>query len=353
MALTDESALEAGQNDSQDETQAQTDSTDDVLRKKIYFTSPSRPHDGTATGGIESNLIALIDAAQTSIDLAVFEFDLHEVAQALIRAKDRGVEVRVVHDNEYTSGDPQIGWLEEAGIPVVADNRSALMHNKFFVIDSRCVWTGSFNVTENAAYKNNENAIIICHPKLAENYGVEFQEMFEGKFGITSPSDTPHPVIEIDGIKVENYFAPEDDVMAKVIDVVSRSEKTVNFMVFSFTDDDLGREMILLMEKGVEVSGIFEQRGAGTQSSECTNLLLAGANVRLDGNPYTFHHKVIIVDGKVVIFGSVNFSNNANKRNDENLLIIHSQNLATQFQQEFERRMEESLPTQPDKCVRK
>lgn len=326
--------------------------TDAQPSTPVYFTAPTRPYDDRKVGGIENNLIALIDNAKTSVDLAVFEFDLEDVAQALIRAKERGVQVRVVHDNEHTKSDPQIGELEAVGIPAVADNRSAFMHDKFFVIDRKCVWTGSFNITVNAAFKNNENAVVICSDDVAENYGVEFQEMFEGKFGAKSPANTPHPITELDGVKIENYFAPEDEVMAKIIDTVAKSEKSVHFMAFSFTDDDLADKMVLLLKKGVEVSGIFETQGADTAASECKTLVENQAKIGLDGNPYTFHHKVIIVDGKAVIFGSFNFTANADNQNDENLLIIHSEKLAAQFEQEFQRRFAESTPPQAGKCAR-
>lgn len=309
-----------------------------------YFTAPSLPYDGRKTGGIENNLIALIDNAKTSIDLAVFEFDLEDVAQALIRAKERGVRVRVVHDNEHTAPDPQIGELEAAGIPAVPDNRSAFMHNKFFVIDNKLVWTGSFNITVNAAFKNNEDALVVKSDDIAENYEAEFQEMFDGKFGPKSPANTPHPITTVDDVEVENYFAPEDEVMEKVLKIVSKSEKSIHFMAFSFTDDKLGNEMKLLMKKGVDVSGIFETKGADTKASECKKLVDNKATIGLDGNPYTFHHKVIIVDGKAVIFGSFNFTSNADNENDENLLIIHSENLAAQFEQEFQRRLAECNP---------
>ena len=59
--------------------------------------------------------------------------------------------------------------------------------------------------------------------------------------------------------------------------------------------------------------------------------------MRLDGNPLNMHHKVIIIDESVVIFGSYNFSRSAEERNDENTLIIHNPELAAQFLAEFER----------------
>lgn len=320
----------------------------------VYFTDPALQYDGQKTGGIEDNLIQLIDTAKISVDLAVFEFDLEDVAEALIRAEKRGVEVRIVHDDEHTSADPQVDALASAGIGVVPDERSAYMHNKFFIVDAYCVWTGSFNISVNAAFKNNENAVVICDEKLAENYNTEFEEMYGGNFGPTSPANTPYPSLAVGGVQIENYFAPEDDVMNQVIRTVVRSKKSVHFMSFSFTDDDLASTMVGLQKNGLDVSGIFESRGASGAGSSCPDLLKSGADIALDGNKYTFHHKVIVLDGEVVIFGSFNFSANADQQNDENLLIVHNKEFAQKFEEEFrERWVEGNKDINADCTIRK
>jgi phosphatidylserine/phosphatidylglycerophosphate/cardiolipin synthase-like enzyme len=59
--------------------------------------------------------------------------------------------------------------------------------------------------------------------------------------------------------------------------------------------------------------------------------------VRLDGNPKSLHHKVIIIDGQIVVTGYYNFSKSARTRNDENTLILHSREMARLYVEEFER----------------
>ncbi len=305
----------------------------------VYFTNPVIPFDDVTTGGVEEHLIALIDAAQSSIDAAMFEFNLQNVADALIAAHERGVTVRVVYDDEHTEDDPQIEQLIDAGIPATPDERGAYMHNKFFVFDRATVWTGSMNITINGSYRNNNNVIVIRSSKLAQNYTTEFEEMFRGEFGPDSPADTPNPVFSLNGVQIENYFAPEDDVMPRLVAAVSNANTSIHLMIFSFTEDSLGQAILERARNGVEVAGIFETRGANTEYSECNNLLSAGLNVRLDGNPRTFHHKVIIIDGSVVALGSFNFSENAATSNDENLLIIHDAGVAALYEAEFNQRM--------------
>lgn len=313
-----------------------------------YFTQPAVE---VLSGGIEEHLIALIDGAQSTIDAAMFEFNLQNVADALIAAHQRGVRVRVVYDDEHTADDPQMQQLIDAGIPATPDRRGAYMHNKFFVFDGKTVWTGSTNITVNDVYRNNNNAIVLTSPEVAQNYTTEFEEMFNGQFGPNSPANTPFPGVQVGDMWVETYFAPEDDVMTQLISATSEAQRTIHFMIFSFTDDDLAQAITERANAGVQVAGIFEARGANTEYSECPVLLEHGLDVRLDGNPRTFHHKVVIIDGAIVVTGSFNFSANAARSNDENLLIVHSPAIAALYEEEFNRRMAEAILPSGGKCL--
>ncbi len=317
---------------------------------ELYFTNPVRPFAGNTENSIEYRLIEKINNADSSLHGAFFEFDLQSVADALISAHKRGVDVSLVYDNDHTDSDPQMAEMIKAGIKAVPDERSAYMHNKFLVVDNQCVWTGSFNLTVNAAYKNNENAFYLCNQSLADNYQAEFSEMFAGEFGPSSPNNTPNPSLTAGQLNIQNYFAPEDNVSEKIVSAVSKSQTSIHFLAFSFTDDSVGQEMLNRQSNGVSVSGVFESRGANTDSSQCETLLRSGADIRLDGNPYTLHEKVIIIDGKTVIFGSYNFSANADKSNDENLLIIENPEFAQRFESEFQARLAESISPSGNIC---
>ena len=312
---------------------------------QLFFTQPAYPdraelHSGTSLDG---QLVALIASAQKTIDAASYDFDLENVATALAAAQTRGVRVRFVTDTDtWTHRNPTIqkAWtiLKAANIPIVDDQRGPIMHNKFMVVDAEWVWTGSWNWTSGDTYRLNNNAIQIKSKELAENYTVEFEKMFTlRKFGPTKPRGVPFPQITIQNVLVENYFAPEDDVTSHILNRISGATKSIQFMAFSFTLDKLGQALIGRHKAGVQVRGVFETTGSETQFSEYRALKQAGLDVMKDGNPYVMHHKVFIIDGKTVIFGSFNFSSNAEKDNDENLLIIDDLNLAEAFTAEMER----------------
>ncbi len=317
----------------------------------VFFTNPVIPFDDVTTGGVDQYAVLLIDSAESTIDIAAFEFDLASVTEALLAAHARGVRVRVVYDDEHTEEDPNIEELLDAGIPGTPDERSAFMHNKFMVVDSEFVWTGSTNFTENGNYRNNNNSIVFASPELAANYTVEFEEMFNGEFGPTSTANTPNPGVAIGDIWVESYFAPEDTPDQWLIEAVSEAQSSIRVMIFSFTLDPLYEAIAERGAAGVDVRGIFETRGANTQYSECPRLLADGFQVRMDSNPRTFHHKVLIIDERIVATGSFNFSANATESNDENLLIIHSPEIAAEYMAEFDRQWEQALAPDGNECL--
>jgi phosphatidylserine/phosphatidylglycerophosphate/cardiolipin synthase-like enzyme len=316
---------------------------------QVYFTDPNTVNDpDDLRGSIPEQLINRINGAQNTIHIAAFEFNLTPVAEALIAAHKRGVEVQWVTDDEYgieadaEEGRGQFAMLEDAGIEVKDDGRSALMHNKFWIFDRQTVWTGSTNITVNGNFRNNNNVIVIDSPRVAEIYEREFAEMWAGEFGPTSPSTAGDQAATIDGTPVRILFAAEDEAISQLIPLVESAKSSIRFMAFSFTHDDLGAAVLARASAGVDVRGIFETRGSETEYSELSALYCAGVPVRQDGNPGTFHHKVFIIDDQIVVTGSLNFSENADDSNDENVVIVTNGDVAAQYLEEFERRWAEA-----------
>ncbi len=319
----------------------------------VYFTSPRYPDDADDHyGGLDEELASVIDQAEISVDLIAYDFNLERLVDALIAAHQDGVRVRLVVESDNAEDEETLDDLRRAGIPIVEDERSSgLMHNKFAIIDEQWVWTGSWNLTHNGAYRNNNNAVLITSTALAENYTVEFEEMFSGQFGPTSPADTPNPHVtitvetgegQVRQVEVENYFAPEDEVAAEIIAEIGQAQSRIRFMAFTFTSDEIADAMLERAQAGVVVQGVMEDRNAERDYSEYERLREAVHDVLPDGNPYIMHHKVIIIDDVTVIMGSYNFTGNAEDSNDENLLIIHDPEVAALFVAEFGRVYEQA-----------
>ena len=317
---------------------------------QVYFTAPSgHANPATYVDGIDIQLAAAINSVGRTLDIAAFEWNLQSLTDAVLAAHARGVQVRMVVDDEHTIRDSQstINQLINAGIPVVGDNRSALMHNKFMILDGVTVWTGSWNYSINDTYRNNNNAVALRSQKIVQNYQTEFNEMFVDKrFGSTSPENTPNISFAQNGIPIQVYYASEDPVLPALIATLGRATKSIRFMNFSFTDFDVAKVIIERAQAGVTAQGIFETTGSQTEASELRTLFCAGVPARQDGGKYILHHKVFIIDDTTVVTGSFNISSNATRSNDENLIIISDPDLAAQYIAEFNRRWQEAkVPT--------
>ncbi|MBI5960677.1 MAG: hypothetical protein HY866_18205 [Chloroflexi bacterium] len=317
---------------------------------QLYFTQPINSQDESRFNGspLENAVVNLLNSATQSIDGAFYEMNSQPITDALINAHERGVRVRVVTDGEFGLEQPDttVDQLELAGIPITSDGtRGAFMHNKFFVVDSLFVWTGSTNFTHNDIYNNNNNSILIRSSQLAQNYSAEFEELFGGNFGKTSDQSIRNPSVTIEGTQIETIFESEGsapDRMAQLIE----SANTVQFMAFSFTEGlryGQDRAIMDLLVERFEAGG-FTLQGVVEASSRrfIEPMYCAGVDVRQDGNPDVLHHKVFIIDGSIVVMGSFNFSNNASDDNDENMLIIHNRDIAQAYLEEFARRWAEA-----------
>jgi phosphatidylserine/phosphatidylglycerophosphate/cardiolipin synthase-like enzyme len=311
---------------------------------QIFFTTPSLIYPDVPKNRTpppyEQAIVADIDAATRSVDLATYEYNLSSVSQALVRAKQRGVKVRLALDRENLDDPVMAKWagtVQDAGIAVSWQETDAFMHSKFIIVDRRLVWTGSWNATINDTYRNNNNLLRISILAIVANYQAEFEQMAAGHFGTNKSAQTPNPLVRLGGGQIENYFLPQDSARARIVEQISQATQSVDFLAFSFTTDEIGDALIARQRAGVHVRGVYEKRNAEGIGSEYARLLKGKVAVLSDGNCYTMHHKVIIIDQRVVITGSYNFTSRAEEVNDENLLIIDDPAIAQQYLQEFER----------------
>lgn len=284
----------------------------------------------------ELAIIRAIDAAQRSVDMAMYNLSLDSVGDALIRASQRGVVVRLVLDYDGLDSG-LVAKLEQQGIPIVTSALENLMHDKFTVIDQTEVWTGSLNLSD-GVYTDLNNLVVIQSAEAAQDYTVEFEEMFlDHKFGSQSGQDTPFPAFKVGNAPVEVYFSPDDGVQARLVQLVEAANDQIDFLAYSFTQDDLADAMLDRDKKGIDVRGVFDaEQAVSNIGSEYERLADAGLDVRLDNYSGLMHHKVIVIDHQIVIFGSYNFSRAAETKNDENVMIIDDAAIAQLFEHEFE-----------------
>ena len=306
---------------------------------QVYFTDPTAIHATDYEGGPDEVLVAALDQARLSVDVAAYSLDLWSIRDALINAHKRGVVLRMVMESDDMDNQ-EVQQIMDAGIPIIGDGQPGLMHNKFIVIDRLDVWTGSMNYTTSGVYKDNNNLIHIHSSQVAEDYSNEFNQIFTYHlFGPKKIAGTPGPKASMDGTPAEIYFSPEDKPVIRILELVQGAQESINFLAYSFTSNDIGDAMMERAKAGVVVAGVMDDgQEKSTKVTEYDPFKQAGLDVRLDGNlDGLMHDKVIIIDQKIVITGSYNFTAAAETTNDENLVIIFSPQVAAKYMQEFQR----------------
>lgn len=339
-------------------------------------------------------LIEQIDQALYSIDLAAYDLENLRVGEALVRAANRGVRVRVVTDNYNRFDSREVDekmWkmLRAAGIYSLDDagdifhpsgeilshplvGASYDMHHKFAVIDAKSsdpnddyVWSGSTNITYTGNYNTN-NSISIKDSGIAASYQAEFEQMWGGNGDKPVPENAQfhkdkryigENIFYVGNTKVELYFGPvnRDHSKPSIADrlrelILNYAEHDVNFVAFAITPNiPMSKVMWDRSAKGeITLHGIidpgfyarYRNQGAIWGSPEAQQ----GYRKIIPGNELRkLHQKNLLIDVSrpfendrgIAAAGSYNFSTNAELNNDENLLIFHDADIANQFYQDF------------------
>jgi phosphatidylserine/phosphatidylglycerophosphate/cardiolipin synthase-like enzyme len=355
-------STENGTNQAQSAIRIFSTESNSTGEMKIFF---NRAVDNSVSTGVDAiykpgseiigEIVNLIDNAQTSVDMCVYNINQLSIVVALNAAITRGVVVRYIA-NSGTLNSALDGSIVPVEFPNLKLNGSALMHNKFMIIDQDSedgswVMSGSMNMTSNNISDDFNNILFVQDQSLAKSYTLEFNEMWGGdgpspnifsvKVGDQKTDNTPHNFI-IGGDLVESYFSPSDNTTNAIAGSLLTADNDVQFAVLSFTMNDMRDALINRNNNGVDVRGLIEN--INDIGGDYDALVAAGVNVKAHPETYDIQHKYAIIDANdpasdpQVVTGSHNWSAGAENSNDENTLIIHSPIVANIFLQEFEAR---------------
>lgn len=330
---------------------------------KVYF---NQPVDHAVNSGMpavycnqsfDDSLIAFIDGAQSTLDIAIYNLDnQHNVIDAINAAYQRGVLVRVITDEGVSASNYNainVGNGNKKKSPTgnaPSGGYYGIMHNKFLVKDAYdanpnnpWVWTGSTNFTTGQLMTDPNNVIAIQDQALAKAYTIEFDEMWSGKFGPEKTDNTPHQ-FKIGGRQVSLYFSPSDNTEQEIKNTIRSADTDLYFALFAWTRYNIAYEIEDRIDSGVFVAGIVNDT-SGSNSLPFNVLIDDIPNTLFIYNqPGLLHHKYMLVDptdvnaDPIVLTGSHNWSSSANTRNDENTLIVHDATVANQYYQEWVKR---------------
>ncbi|MFQ5620776.1 MAG: phospholipase D-like domain-containing protein [Candidatus Nanoarchaeia archaeon] len=240
----------------------------------------------------------------------------------------------VWYDAREVFGDHVVMDADYALPGVRVDTRKAYMHNKFCLLDSG-VLTGSMNPTERGMHINYNNLIFIPSEYVKENYAVEFDELYSGIFGKGDLVD--YPSIMYNGNELEVAFCPEDKCRELVLSVLEAAKEEIKFMTFSFTDKEVLEVLVRKKEEGVNIEGIMEGQRRNMKYNKYRDLVKSGIKVYAENSSATMHHKVFIVDGRIVVTGSANPTGSGYGKNDENIIVIEDVDVAGKYLEAYKR----------------
>ncbi len=345
-----------------------------------------------------SSLLSMIAGAQKSVDFAFYGFrNQHELFHALQAAQARGVVVRGVVDMdvknvnyydstlEWMSAFPNVktdhavdlqtqgsqgsfgpiqyrcprppgfeGPLQCNALDMGNDRcylaahvsrepitfQGDIMHDKFVVVDGRYVWTGSTNASDSCSGGYNANLVLTFDSfQVAEYYQSEFEQMYAGKFhALKGTQALPmHAVIDRD-TAVDLYFSPQHEPMRRVVQpLLQHATTSIDIAVFFLTHKGVAQDLLDAHARGVKIRVILDSTGAGNEYSKHEVLRLAGIPVKIEDWGGKMHAKSAVIDGRIVVGGSMNWTGAGEDKNDENTVILTSPEHAAQYEAWFER----------------
>ncbi len=133
------------------------------------------------------------------------------------------------------------------------------------------------------------------------------------------------------------YFSPGEACRDAIVDVLCKSRTSVDICVFTITDDRITRHIVDAIERGVQVRIISDNEKVEDRGNDVRFLQEQGAVVCTDATRHHMHHKFAVIDGRVLINGSFNWTRSASDYNQENIVISNATSLIQQFQNEFDR----------------
>ncbi len=311
--------------------------TPEQERIEVYFNHPlaglpqmDRP--GEQVGELKERLLELIGSAERSLHAAIYAVRDPEVISQLGEACKRGVKLRIVTEREEYNGQ-----LESLScLDLRLDQNERLMHDKFAIIDGEIVWTSSANWTEGSFYFDANNALAIYDRDLAQAYRREFDQMFRSSQFGPQKEDNNAEEFAVGGTEVEAYFPPGDSPRRTLLRLIGQAEERIDLAMFYYTDEAIHQALGSALVRGVRVRAIFDGRGFENFTiSKMDELIGLGAGA-VDASPGLIHHKYAVIDHKMVVSGSANWTRSGMDYNDEDLVVIRSPEIAIHYEKNFE-----------------
>jgi len=332
----------------------------------LSFTNPKKnyyPQNSCESDNCKA-LLKLIRTSEKNIDFAIYGLqDQDVILNALISAQKRGVKIRGIVDkdelNFYKDSRLLFKYFDDVKndkfLPIAKREqddkftraKQALMHDKFFIVDDKYVWTGSTNVSAACMTFNANTAITIISPEVANVYKKEFEQMYlQDKFHNEKDllDNTENILLNKGKTSVSIYFSPKAEVLTNQIrPLIQNSKESIHIAMYYLTHRKIVDDLIDAKNRGVDVKIILDGSFVRDGYAPHEKLREAGIPVKIENWRSKLHSKNAIFDSKITTLGSTNWTSTAELVNDENMLIVYDEKIAKRVEKNFQK-MWNSIP---------
>lgn len=142
-----------------------------------------------------------------------------------------------------------------------------------------------------------------------------------------------------EGIVCQTCFTPTYQCLPLILETIKKAQKTIRLQCYSFTSKEIANALVEAHQKGIKVTVIADKSQRTDSHTQVRELAYQGINVIFDTKPAIAHNKIIIIDEAIILTGSYNFTNAAEHRNAENIIIINNKDIAQRYIQNFNERL--------------
>jgi len=254
-----------------------------------------------------------IKKAKKSIHLISFGLSDNAVINLLNeKATNPNIDVKVFFDQRSTPKN--INLPEKICYSV---NKSGLLHQKVIVIDEKIVFLGSCNFTKSSFF-------------LHDNLIIGFFSNDLAKFLIKhTPFASNHHKSMIGGQDLDVYLLPDNQnyALKKLLNLIKHSSKSIQIAMFSFTHPYIVQELVNAKKRGVFVRAIIDKNCANSYGKKAIyRLNRAKIGVSISKGKKLFHHKYMIIDDRILVSGSANFTKSAFEKNYDLFFVLYNLN---------------------------
>lgn len=293
--------------------------------------------------------LTLIDGAKTRVDVFHFEFvqtgSVIDVRNALLAAAAKGVEVRVLLDDEVDDNTAAVAILTDGGVDAKIDGHKTRVHLKMMAADAKVVLIGSTNLSGASFDFNHETNVVVREPSAVAFLQSYLDALWKDQGH--DPSETTGPVAAASGVVPwvdGGYFS-------LAMPAIEAAKERVDLIVyglnlnFNYPDGPLmalGKALEAAEDRGVDVRVLLEKSSWNWSLNKLNDeaaswLVNRGVWVRFDSEDVVTHAKLLICDGKVLV-GTNNWSYNGLELDHEAGVMFTTESAVADFKTYFEAR---------------